>query len=74
MMRAPKSSTDSLSWNVSVSSSCLSEPALTFCTRSTPTLRRIIDSHATYGLFAMDPSISGGTALAITSNVMRSSV
>jgi hypothetical protein len=45
-------------------------------TQSTPTLHRMITSHASFadGLLAIEPIISGGTALAMTSSAVRSSV
>jgi hypothetical protein len=75
-MRMLKSSTDSPSRNVSTLNSRFSELALAFFTQSTQTLRIMIESHAAFvvGLLTMDPSMSGGTALAITSNVIWPSV
>jgi hypothetical protein len=66
-MHASKSSTDSPSRNVSTSNSRLSKIALAFRTR------RVMESHAAFaiGLLVMESSISGSTALAITSNDMR---
>jgi hypothetical protein len=75
-IRAAKSSIDSPLRNVSESNSRLRVLAFALRTRSTPTLRRMIASHAAFadGLLAIEPIISGGTALAMTSSAMRSSV
>lgn len=76
LMRMKKSSSDSPSLNLRTSNSRRSVPALALRTHSTPTYMVLITSHAIFAiaLVAMEPIISAGTTLAITSSAMRSLV